>query len=199
MKKFKKGQKYYMLSICDRNARWDFQVINRTAKMVTLKNLVSNEIIKKKINILDGHEFCYPIGRYSMAPVLKAEREMLEMMKLVVEFSESELLHSGEELDMFGVDSRLERINKATVKKYVNSDYYGAYDKLYIDLKQGNKVLTHSKLCLGSSFYLNFKIETFLKEFVENPQFISSEGNHQENVNAVNSLYRKFGNAIIFM
>jgi hypothetical protein len=81
MKKFKKGQKYYMLSICDRNARWDFQVINRTAKMVTLKDLVSNEIIKKKINILDGHEFCYPIGRYSMAPVLKAEREMLKMKK----------------------------------------------------------------------------------------------------------------------
>ncbi len=75
MKKFEIGKKYFMFSICDHNAIWRYEVIKKTAKMITLKDLSDGEIIRKKINVLED-EFCYPIGHYSMAPLLRSTREV---------------------------------------------------------------------------------------------------------------------------
>lgn len=47
-------------------------VISRTAKRITLK--VAGYIEPKTVGILkdsDGNEFCFPLGRYSMAPTFK--------------------------------------------------------------------------------------------------------------------------------
>jgi len=120
-------------------------------------------------------------------------------MKLIVEFSESNFFKSGEELNLIYASSILERANKETVIKYVNSEYYGAYDKLYLDLVDDEKVLIHAKISLGESFYLHFELSTFLKEYLDNPQFISSEGNHAENVKKVEMFYKKFSSPIIFL
>ena len=52
MTKFKVGEKYSMFSPCQYSCTWEYEVVKRTAKS----------------------EYCYPLGRYSMCPVLRAGR-----------------------------------------------------------------------------------------------------------------------------
>lgn len=75
MKTFEIGGTYSMRSACDHNCVWTYKVIARTAQMVTLSDGV--EIIKcrinKKISEWNKAETVFPLGRYSMAPVLSAD------------------------------------------------------------------------------------------------------------------------------
>lgn len=76
MKQFEIGKHYYMRSSCDHECIWKYEVVARTAKQVTLKEASGNEI-KCRINdkIDPWNEVVFPLGRYSMAPFLRAERE----------------------------------------------------------------------------------------------------------------------------
>jgi len=76
MKKFEVDKVYLMVSPCDTNAIWKYQVIKKTEKTVTLRSLIDDEITRKKIHKTDT-ELCFPLGRYSMCPVLKATREQI--------------------------------------------------------------------------------------------------------------------------
>lgn len=74
MKKFEIGKTYSMRSICDHNCVWSYKVTARTAKTVTLHD--GDKIIKCRI-ISDlseyrGAESVYPLGKYSMCPILSA-------------------------------------------------------------------------------------------------------------------------------
>lgn len=72
------GELYSMRSVCDHEAIWTFRVIARTAKRLVLQssNCVQaeekTEHIRCGIKIWDGRETCLPLGRYSMAPILRA-------------------------------------------------------------------------------------------------------------------------------
>lgn len=69
---FRVGITYGMSSPCDHNCIWFFKVIKRTACTVTLKDdegKTRNCRIRKD---QDGKEFTFPLGRYSMCPVLRA-------------------------------------------------------------------------------------------------------------------------------
>ena len=71
MNKFKVGKEYSCRSICDYECVWLFNVIKRTAKSIWIKDS-RGDVIRKKISLYDNTEIVYPLGRYSMCPVLKA-------------------------------------------------------------------------------------------------------------------------------
>lgn len=68
---FTVGKTYTCRSVCDHNCIWSFEVIARTAKMVTLKD-ERGKVIKKGIKLYDDTETCMPLGVFSMAPILRA-------------------------------------------------------------------------------------------------------------------------------
>ena len=83
MDRFQVGHKYYMRSACDYNCIWVYEVVARTEK--TVKLLPDNDRNKPpftcRISIggIAGKkaETVRPLGRYSMAPVLAADRECI--------------------------------------------------------------------------------------------------------------------------
>ena len=72
---FKVGRKYFCRSLCDYDCVWVYEVIRRTAKTVTLRG-ERGEVISRKVgySIIDKSEMVYPDGRYSMAPILSADK-----------------------------------------------------------------------------------------------------------------------------
>jgi len=70
---FIKGQNYSARSICDSECIWNFVVLKRTAKFVTVKDIDSNETKRCGVFIWDETECIRPHGNYSMATVLRAE------------------------------------------------------------------------------------------------------------------------------
>lgn len=84
-KTFKTGQDLRARSIGDADCIFTGKVISRTAKTVTIQvgdtppYVVGGARVKDgakrcKIHLTgdDKHEFCYPFGQYSMAPVFRA-------------------------------------------------------------------------------------------------------------------------------
>lgn len=69
---FKIGQSYFCRSICDYDCKFVFVVVKRTAKMVTIKS--GPRIVARKVRVRDGIEELDPHGRYSMSPVLTADK-----------------------------------------------------------------------------------------------------------------------------
>lgn len=76
MKKFEVGQQYSMRSACDHNCVWTYTVTARTAQTVTITD--GKEIkrcrICKQVSEWRGAESVYPLGQYSMAPSLSADK-----------------------------------------------------------------------------------------------------------------------------
>lgn len=79
MKKFQPGKTYTFTFIGDSDSCVPCTIISRTAKMVTLK-VRNDDPVQVKIHDFEGvdnekTEYCYPTGRYSMAPLLGADKE----------------------------------------------------------------------------------------------------------------------------
>lgn len=75
MKKFEVGKTYSVRSICDHECIWSFTVLARTACTVTLqddKSKIFKLRISKKTSEYLGAESVYPLGNYSMCPILSA-------------------------------------------------------------------------------------------------------------------------------
>ena len=74
MKKFEIGGTYSMRSICDHNCIWTYTVTARTEQTVTITDGKKTQKcrISKKISEYRGAETVYPLGQYSMAPMLTA-------------------------------------------------------------------------------------------------------------------------------
>jgi hypothetical protein len=75
MKQFEAGKTYQTRSICDHECIFSFTIISRTKKFVTLK--AQGEIKKVGVKDLGEWEWAFPLGRYSMAPMIRADREIL--------------------------------------------------------------------------------------------------------------------------
>lgn len=75
MEKFIVGNTYKVRSICDHNCIWEYTVVKRTAKTVTLKD-DTGHIVTCRINAYVSErrnkESVYPMGHYSMCPILSA-------------------------------------------------------------------------------------------------------------------------------
>jgi hypothetical protein len=72
MTKFEVGKTYVTRSIGDHDCRWSFKVVSRTEKMITVSG--DGETKRIKVGNYDGVETAYPLGRYSMAPSIRADR-----------------------------------------------------------------------------------------------------------------------------
>ena len=78
MIKFKTGKKYFHSFVTDSSCIVTYEVISMTAKMLTVQNTHTKELIKKKIGEFDNQEIIYPLGKYSMCPTLRATKEVKE-------------------------------------------------------------------------------------------------------------------------
>ena len=83
MKKFQVGKRYWMFSPCDQSCTWEYEVIKRTEKMITLKPIEpewmreENREKVRRVKILTDNsdeEWARPLGSYSMCPILRAGR-----------------------------------------------------------------------------------------------------------------------------
>lgn len=76
MTKFETGNTYTMSSPCDHNCVWSYKVISRTAKTITLSD--GKETKKCRINAAYSEynktETVFPLGQYSMCPILTADK-----------------------------------------------------------------------------------------------------------------------------
>lgn len=69
-RKFEVGKTYTCTSIGDSDCVYEFTVLKRSKKTVTLK--YHGETHVRRISINDGEETCSPFGSYSMSPTLQA-------------------------------------------------------------------------------------------------------------------------------
>lgn len=73
MARFQIGKTYVTRSACDHNCIFSFTILARTAKSVTIN--VRGKAVRRGLKIWDDVEHFDPFGRYSMAPVISADRE----------------------------------------------------------------------------------------------------------------------------
>lgn len=70
MMKFEIGKTYEARSACDYDCIFSFEVVARTAKQITIK--VRGEEVKRGVSMYEGSEVCFPLGKYSMCPIIRA-------------------------------------------------------------------------------------------------------------------------------
>jgi hypothetical protein len=71
-KTFETGKTYATRSACDHDCIFRFAVVRRTAKTITF--IYRGQEQTRGVKSRDGVEFCLPMGRFSMAPVIQADR-----------------------------------------------------------------------------------------------------------------------------
>lgn len=80
--KFEIGKSYFCRSACDYDCIWTFKVVERTAKTIKLVNTMSSkgEITACRVFFLHNSqiEAVRPLGSYSMAPILSADKTITE-------------------------------------------------------------------------------------------------------------------------
>ena len=76
MKRFEVGSTYSMKSICDHNCVWFVKILKRSKCYLTVKISGTIQPVRCRIKHYISGEYIYPLGRYSMAPMLKSERKI---------------------------------------------------------------------------------------------------------------------------
>lgn len=70
--RFEAGVSYFCRSACDSNCIWHFTIIRRTASSVWVD--VDGKQCRRGVRVWSGVEKFEPFGRYSMSPVVSADR-----------------------------------------------------------------------------------------------------------------------------
>lgn len=73
MLKFETGKTYEARSACDYDCIFSFAVVRRTAKTITFVDR-NQEVTRGVKQDAGGEEFCFPRGRFSMAPIIRAHK-----------------------------------------------------------------------------------------------------------------------------
>ena len=73
--KFVVGETYWCRSAVDYDTQFTFTVTARTPKRMTIDNVFGRQVVVGIKVDEDGVEWALPMGRYSMAPVIRADRE----------------------------------------------------------------------------------------------------------------------------
>jgi hypothetical protein len=71
---FEVGQTYTARSIGDSDCVFAFEVVKRTAKFITISNAMFDAPRRVGTYVYEGREAAMPLGRYSMAPTIFADR-----------------------------------------------------------------------------------------------------------------------------
>lgn len=69
---FKVGRTYATRSICDHDCIHSFEILDRTAKTVTVK--VHGKTVRRGVSTYCGIEQFKPFGSYSMAAIISADK-----------------------------------------------------------------------------------------------------------------------------
>ncbi len=77
IKKFEIGKTYYDHSACNHDCIFSYTVVRRTAKTLVLRDQFG-EIRRRRIFLSGNVENVMPQGSYSMAPILSADRELVD-------------------------------------------------------------------------------------------------------------------------
>lgn len=72
--KFVVGKVYSTRSSCNHDCIYSYEILRRTDKSVWIKSEVGRGVIRRSVKVRAGVEYIYPEGRYSMAPVINADR-----------------------------------------------------------------------------------------------------------------------------
>ena len=76
MKQFEIGSTYSMRSACNHDCVWAYTVTARTAQTITITD--GKETLKlrinKRVSEYRAAESVFPLGQYSMAPILSADK-----------------------------------------------------------------------------------------------------------------------------
>lgn len=136
--KFKPGNTYKMGLVTDSSAEIFFKVVKRTESTVVIvevdsKNKPREKPVKKGVQIWQDVESCYPYGKYSMAPILRADKVVSgsKWVDEVVEKDESNKNISKEEILTLSIT-----YNTASKYRRREAGYYGLK---YDDYVQGLK------------------------------------------------------------
>ncbi len=80
MIRFEAGKEYRERSASDYTCILSFNVVRRTDKNVWISDRAFHKTtIRRRIHVSDGVEYIWPLGKYSMAPILRANRETSNM------------------------------------------------------------------------------------------------------------------------
>lgn len=66
------GGSYSCTSACDSGCRWSFRVTRRTASSIWIAD-DDGKITRRKVEVYRGAEMVFPLGKYSMAPIIRAD------------------------------------------------------------------------------------------------------------------------------
>ena len=75
--RFEAGVSYFCRSACDSNCIWHFRIIRRTESSVWVE--VNGKECRRGIRVWSGVEKFEPFGRYSMSPVVSADRRSMSL------------------------------------------------------------------------------------------------------------------------
>lgn len=79
MKTFEIGKTYSMKSVCNQDCVWAYEIIARTTSTITITDGKETKTcrINKKYSEYRNAETIFPLGKYSMAPTLSADKEVI--------------------------------------------------------------------------------------------------------------------------
>lgn len=77
---FEVGKIYSTRSICDYDCIFRFTVLSRSAKFITVSDPTGGKTRRSGVYLYDGIEHSMPLGRYSMAPVIRADKPQSSKM-----------------------------------------------------------------------------------------------------------------------
>lgn len=81
-----------MTSPCDRNCVWNYTVTKRTAKTITISDGTETKTCRVNTQVSEDRnaETIFPVGRYSMCPVLSADKEEMPEVQEPTEEAKAE-------------------------------------------------------------------------------------------------------------
>lgn len=75
MLKFEVGKHYNGTFIGDSDVTFEFEILARTSLRISIVDALTHEVKKIGVHFDEkGNEFAYPYGKYSMCPLIRAER-----------------------------------------------------------------------------------------------------------------------------
>lgn len=73
MEQFITGKTYATRSICNHDCVFKFTIERRSKNSVWIDPYKNGNIVRRKLTTWEGKEMFYPLGRYSMAPIIRAD------------------------------------------------------------------------------------------------------------------------------
>lgn len=75
--RFEVGKVYVVGLMADHTHRIPFIVVSRTDKTVTVRDR-HGAVIRRRVDVHEGEETIQPMGRYSLAPHMRAGRDIIK-------------------------------------------------------------------------------------------------------------------------